>query len=52
MQNLVSEILVTQPMQWAGVPDIGDVEALSEADRACFRAGHARKHYTRPGATS
>lgn len=35
--NLTREIVVTQPMQWAGVPDIGEVGALTDADRACFR---------------
>lgn len=36
-QSLGREIVVTQPMQWAGVPDIAEVGKLNDADRACFR---------------
>lgn len=30
-------VIVTQPMQWASAPDIGDVPPLSAQDRECLR---------------
>jgi len=29
--------IITQPMQWASIPDIADVPPLSDRDRECLR---------------
>lgn len=33
----MENIIVAQPMQWVGTPDIGDVAPLSADDRDCLR---------------